>query len=84
MSFKNVALHENHKLVNINAGQFFRSMAENMKFRMTPTTSSHASTTEHRGSNTLVTDMKVLQPETWPEGKLDIQHGDTEVLRLCD
>ena len=25
MSFKNVTLHENHKLVKINAGQFFRS-----------------------------------------------------------
>ena len=46
-----------------------------MKCRMTPTTSSHVSTTEHRGSK---------EPETWPEGKLDIQHGNAEVLCLCD
>uniref|UniRef100_A0A671U0D7 HAT C-terminal dimerisation domain-containing protein n=1 Tax=Sparus aurata TaxID=8175 RepID=A0A671U0D7_SPAAU len=59
-SFKNVALHENLRIVKINAGQFFRSMAENIKY------------------------IKALQPDTWPEGELDIQHGEEEVLRLCD
>uniref|UniRef100_A0A3Q1EYJ4 HAT C-terminal dimerisation domain-containing protein n=1 Tax=Acanthochromis polyacanthus TaxID=80966 RepID=A0A3Q1EYJ4_9TELE len=47
-------------IVKINTAQFFRSMAENIKY------------------------IKALQPDTWPEGELDIQHGDEEVLRLCD
>ncbi|CAK6977847.1 E3 SUMO-protein ligase KIAA1586-like [Scomber scombrus] len=86
-SFKNVALHENLRIVNINAGQFFRSMAENIKCRMSPTTSSHVSTqksSSHKGDSQLTTDIKALQPDTWPEGELDIQHGDEEVFRLCD
>lgn len=86
-SFKNVALHENLRIVKINAGQFFRSMAENIKCRMSPTTSSHVSTqksSSHKSDSQLTTDIKALQPDTWPEGELDIQHGDEEVLRLCD
>lgn len=31
-----------------------------------------------------MTDMKVLQPDTWPDGKLHIQHGEAEVLHLCN
>lgn len=79
-SFKNVALHDNQWIVKINAGQFFHNMAENVKCRTAPTTSSHVSiqSSSHRGDNQLVTDMNVLQPDTWPEGELDILHG------LCD
>lgn len=85
-SFKNVALHENERIVKINAGQFFRSLAENIKSRMTPSTSSHVSTQSslHGGENQLMNDLMVLQPNKWPEGKLDIQYGDAEVLHLCD
>lgn len=86
-SFKNVALHENLRIVKINAGQFFCSVAENIKCRMSPTTSSHVSAQKscsHKGDSQLTTDIKALQPDTWPEGELDIQHGEEEVLRLCD
>ncbi len=31
-----------------------------------------------------MTDISVLQQDSWPEGKLDTQHGDAEVLCLCD
>lgn len=85
--FQNVSLCDNQRIVKINVGQFFRSMAENMRSRTATTTSSHVSTQEsssHRGGSKLMSDFKVLQPDTWPEGNLDIQHGEAEVLRLCD
>lgn len=85
--FQNVSLCDNQMIVKINVGQFFRSMAENMRSRTATTTSSHVSTQEsssHRGGSKLMSDFKVLQPDTWPEGNLDIQHGEAEVLRLCD
>lgn len=54
-SVMNVALHDNQKIVKINVGQFFRSMAQNMKSRTAPTTSFHVSTQKsyrHEGSST--------------------------------
>ncbi|KAK1878348.1 E3 SUMO-protein ligase KIAA1586 [Dissostichus eleginoides] len=89
-SFKGVALRENGRLVQIHAGKFFRSMVENLRHRMTSTTSSHVSTREsplhgrEARDNQLIHDMKVLHRGSWPEEELDIQYGDTEVLRLCE
>lgn len=54
-SVMNVALHDNQKIVKIKVGQFFRSMAQNMKSRTAPTTSFHVSTQKsyrHEGSST--------------------------------
>ncbi|KAJ4944924.1 hypothetical protein JOQ06_013463 [Pogonophryne albipinna] len=89
-SFKGVALRENGRLVQIHAGQFFRSMVENLRHRMTSTTSSHVSTREiplhgrEARDNQLIQDMKVIHPGSWPEEELDVQYGDVEVLRLCE
>lgn len=43
-SFKNVALNDNQRIMKINAGRFFHSIAKNMKRRVALTTSSHVST----------------------------------------
>ncbi|KAJ4944294.1 hypothetical protein JOQ06_012838 [Pogonophryne albipinna] len=83
-SFKGVALRENGRLVQIHAGQFFRSMVENLRHRMTSTTSSHVSTREiplhgrEARDNQLIQDMKVIHPGSWPEEELDVQYGDVE------
>ncbi|KAJ4929733.1 hypothetical protein JOQ06_018755, partial [Pogonophryne albipinna] len=85
-SFKGVALRENGRLVQIHAGQFFRSMVENLRHRMTSTTSSHVSTREiplhgrEARDNQLIQDMKVIHPGSWPEEELDVQYGDVEAL----
>uniref|UniRef100_A0A3Q1CEU5 HAT C-terminal dimerisation domain-containing protein n=1 Tax=Amphiprion ocellaris TaxID=80972 RepID=A0A3Q1CEU5_AMPOC len=80
--FKNVTLHDNQRVLKINPGQFFRSLAENIKSRMTPTTSSHVSRTSSETSDCLLTDLKVLQSDSWPPN-VDILFGDAEVRRLC-
>ena len=62
-------------------------MSENIKCRMSPTSSSRVSTqksSSHKDNSQLTTDIKALQPDNCPEGELDIQHGEEEVLRLCD
>ncbi|RXN14539.1 E3 SUMO-protein ligase KIAA1586-like [Labeo rohita] len=81
--FRNVCLHENQRVIKINHGQFFRSLAENVKCRMTPTTSSHVSkTSSEKTDSHLLSDIKVLQSDSWP-ASLDIQYGDAAVRRLC-
>ncbi|XP_051997765.1 E3 SUMO-protein ligase KIAA1586-like [Xyrauchen texanus] len=81
--FRNVCLHENQRVIKINPGQFFRSLAENVKCRMTPTTSSHVSrTSSEKTDSHLLSDIKVLQSDSWP-ASLDIQYGDAAVRRLC-
>lgn len=42
------------------------------------TTSSH-----QKDYKDLIRDIDVLDPATWPQKDLDIQHGDQEVRRLC-
>lgn len=62
-SFQNINMHDNQKIVKINAVQFFHSMAENMKSWTAKTTSSHVSTQEsssHKGENKLTIDLKVV------------------------
>lgn len=86
-SFMGVTLRMNSRLGQIHAGQFFRSLADNMRHRMTSTTSSHVSIREnvsHDHYRMLMDSMKVLDPGSWPEEELDIQYGDAEVLCLCD
>lgn len=81
--FRNVCLHENERVIKINPGQFFRSLAENVKCRMTPTTSSHVSrTSSEKTDSHLLSDIKVLQSDSWP-ASLEIQYGDAAVRRLC-
>ncbi|XP_036066733.1 E3 SUMO-protein ligase KIAA1586-like [Oryzias melastigma] len=82
--FRNVQLHENPRVPKINPGQFFRSLAENVRCRMTPTTSSHVSTTSPENKDSLfLKDIQVLQSDTWPTNG-NIQYGDAEVRRLCE
>uniref|UniRef100_A0A3P8S0K5 HAT C-terminal dimerisation domain-containing protein n=1 Tax=Amphiprion percula TaxID=161767 RepID=A0A3P8S0K5_AMPPE len=51
--------NEEKGVLKINPGQFFRSLAENIKSRMAPTTSSHVSRTSSETSDCLLTDLKV-------------------------
>lgn len=83
---KSFSLHDNGKIVRINAGQFFCSMAENLKSKTAPTASSHVNTQESSSQREgkLTADIRVLQPDTWPQEDLDIQHGKAGVLQLCD
>lgn len=80
-TFHNVPLHANGKIVKINPAQFFRSMADNLSSRMA--TSSHSQLGTQEECSRIMTDMRVLQPDTWPVG-MDIQHGDAEIGRLCE
>ena len=88
MQFKNVELHASGKSdVVIHYGQFFVSLANNMKRRLLSTRSSaepRNTTSSHQEDyKDLIRDIDVLDPATWPQEDLDIQHGDQEVRRLC-
>lgn len=80
-SFQSVPLREHGKTVKINAGQFFRSLADNLSSRMSTATSSHVSQQSTQRECKLIADMRVLQPDNWSEEDMNIQHGDAEVLR---
>jgi len=88
MQFQNVDLHASGKSdVVVDYGQFFVSLANNMKRRLLSTRSSaepRTSTSSHQEDyQDLIRNIDVLDPATWPQEDLDIQHGDQEVRRLC-
>lgn len=82
-AFHGVLLHTNRKIVKISPAQFFRSMADNLSSRMAAPTSAHVSQRGTQEECKIMTDMRVLQPDTWPV-EMDIQHGDAEIGRLSE
>lgn len=87
LAFRGVELHEKSKFPMINAGQFYRSLAENLKTRFSTTKSSHVSTkmtdTPKADNLKLFTQrIKQLYAEKWPEDGMDIQYGDKDVRQL--
>jgi hypothetical protein len=72
--FHNVPLHENAKMKSINGKQFLQSLVDNMRQRMC--------TFANESSAKLISDMKVLYPDNWPQ-HVNIRHGEQEIRRLC-
>ncbi|KAJ1178017.1 hypothetical protein NDU88_003267 [Pleurodeles waltl] len=88
LTFRGVGLHVKSTFPEINAPQFYRSLAENLKTRFSTTKSSHVSTkladTPKTDSMKLFTQhIKLIYPENWPEDSMDIQYGDKDVRQLC-
>ena len=92
--FYGIELHKGSKHnVEINSGQFYRSLSDNLKERMLTTTASHgslASSVKDRNKKDyekLLQALKVLDPTTWPatsvEDGLSIRYGEDEIRRLC-
>ena len=89
--FKGVALHNGSKCdVLINRGQFFRSLAENLKNRLLTFQSSHVSTTCDSSDavryQTLIDQLKVLCADNWPDvlGASSPLYGEEEVTSLAE
>jgi len=90
-TFKGVALHNGSKCdVLINRGQFFRSLAENMKNRLLTFQSSHASTSDNSDAvhyHTFVDQLKVLYPDNWPDeltASTSALYGQDEITALAE
>jgi hypothetical protein len=76
--------------VLINRGQFFRSLAENMKNRLLTFQSSHASTSDNSDAvhyHTFVDQLKVLYPDNWPDeltASTSALYGQDEITALAE
>uniref|UniRef100_H3A963 Uncharacterized protein n=1 Tax=Latimeria chalumnae TaxID=7897 RepID=H3A963_LATCH len=76
MSFRDTKLHRG-RCIKIDAGRFFRSLANNMESRLMTTRASNTSASNYDDS------MKYLDPKTWPSSNMDIQYGDNKIRSLC-
>jgi hypothetical protein len=90
-TFKGVALHYGSKCdVLINRGQFFRSLAENMKNRLLTFQSSHTSTSDNSDAvhyHTFVDQLKVLYQYNWPDeltASTSALYGQDEITVLTE
>ncbi|KAL5243637.1 hypothetical protein ACI65C_011047 [Semiaphis heraclei] len=67
-------------------GQFFTSLANNLKQRLFTTQSTKVSSVESNDPsreifNNLLADLEMISPNNWPDS-CDIQYGDTSIRRL--
>jgi len=85
LMFKNVPLTNNHSVPKISSGQFFKSLANNMRSRLFTFQASHSTTAGNvfkEKYDELLKDLDVLNVQNWPD-KYDIQYGDKNVRRLA-
>lgn len=88
-NFNNIPLTNNPKLKTINYGQLIRSVINNLNKRMFTTISSHESTsasadTNRQAYDSLLSDLKVLEPDHWPKDKdQSVRYGEVEIDNLC-
>lgn len=89
--FRDVQLHSG-KVKGIHPGQFFTSLANNLRNRMTTTVSSNVSAIETlqrentENYNSLIETTNVLNKKNWPKdenGQVDIRYGDSYVYKFC-
>lgn len=81
----NDPLTNNHSVPKINSGQFFKSLANNMRSRLFNFQASHSTTAGNvfkEKNDELLKDLDVLNVQNWPD-KYDIQYGDKNVKRLA-
>lgn len=90
-NFKGVPLHEAN-IKTINVGQFYRSLANNLRDRMLTTRSSHVKKNEKAHAenenpyNKYLEYLKTLDPKTWPrndEREVNITYGEENIRSLC-
>lgn len=84
--FKGIILEHKNSVIKINAGQFFTSLANNLKQRLFTTQSTKVSSVESNDPsrdifNNLLADLDMISPNNWPDS-CDIQYGDTSIRRL--
>jgi len=84
-SFKSVLIVDGNKVSEINAGQFYRSLSNNLKNRMLTTQHSNVSryadgSTRATEYTTLINEMKVFEPANWDD---EILYGEDEVTSLA-
>lgn len=87
-TFNGVPLIENHTIPTINHQQLITSVINNLKRRMFTTVSSHephrssAPSHHHEAYESLLDELKVLEPDTWPTEK-PAGFGEPEIEKLC-
>jgi len=84
--FKGIILERKNSVIKINAGQFFTSLANNLKQRLFTTQSSKVSSVESNDPsreifNNLLADLDMISLNNWSDS-CDIQYGDTSIRRL--
>jgi len=82
--FKDVQLVTNKSIPKIKHGQFFMSLANNLRTRLFTTQATHVSKNKNDFKNEfdeLLKDLDVLNYNNWPDN-VDIQYGDNCVRRL--
>lgn len=72
MSFKNIKLEKNSKLVNINHNQFLTSLVDNLKSRLL----------DKEQDISVIQDMQIMDTTEWPED-YNIRYGEDKINRLC-
>jgi len=85
LMFKDVPLTNNRSVPKINSGQFFKSLANNMRSRLFTFQASHSATSGNifkEKYDELLKDLDVLNEQNWPD-KHAIQYGDKNVRRLA-
>jgi hypothetical protein len=86
--FKEIQLHSNSKVVEIYIGQFFRSLAENLRQRLVQNVSqaSQLGLSGAKGTGKvelLLEDLKIVCTKNWPP-ETNITHGDNSISNLCE
>lgn len=72
MTFKNIKLIKNSKLININQNQFITSLTNNLTQRLL----------ENEKDLTVLKDMLIMDTSKWPK-EIDMRFGENEIKRLC-
>ncbi|XP_022173984.1 E3 SUMO-protein ligase KIAA1586-like [Myzus persicae] len=72
MSFKNIKLEKNSKLVNINHNQFLTSLVDNLKSRLL----------DKEQDISVIQDMQIMDTTEWPDD-YNIRYGEDKINRLC-
>lgn len=75
MSFKNIRLEKNFKLININHNQFLTSLVDNLKARLL----------DNEQDILILRDMQIIDTSEWPKDINDtsIRFGEDKINRLC-
>jgi hypothetical protein len=88
--FRGVSLSQNTKVdVQLNRGQFFRSLVANLRQRLLTTTASHVGSDEKsraagvRQYNDLLSALEVMNRKNWPPSEKDPRYGEAAIDLLC-
>ncbi|KAL4148664.1 hypothetical protein QTP88_002837 [Uroleucon formosanum] len=75
MTFKNIRLEKNSKLININHNQFLTSPVDNLKARLL----------DNEQDISILQDMQIIDVSEWPKdiNYNHIRYGKDEIKRLC-